>query len=110
MQAATTGTSFYVHIETYEETNNTHACMDDTRSHFLSESHNTKRMAISQNVLKTPKYNGACSGKFEAHCTALVKAYNDMSKQGQYYNDNIKVRHLHDSITASNKSEVAVAK
>ena len=84
--------------------------MDDMRSHILSESYNTKNMSISQNFLKMLKYTRARSGKFEAHCVSLVKSYNVMSKQGQYYNDNIKVRHLHDSITVSNKSEVAVAK
>ena len=84
--------------------------MHDINSHFLSDSYNTKRMAISQYILKTLKYTGACSVIFGSHCKALVKTYNDMSKQGQYYNDNIKVKHLHDSITVSDNSKVAVEK
>ena len=89
---------------------NNHACMDDVRSHFLSESYNTKRMDISQNILKMLKYTEAFSGKFESHCTALVKAYNAMYNQGQDYNDNIKFKHLHDIITMRNNSEVVVEK
>ena len=84
--------------------------MDDMRSHFLSESYNTKRMDISKNSMKTLKYTGARSGKFESHFASLVKYYNAMSNQGQYYNGNIKVKHLHDSIALSNNSYVDVAK
>ena len=84
--------------------------MDDTRHHFLSESYNTKRMAISQNFLKTLEYTGAHSDNFESHCAALVKYYNTMSKKGTYYNDNIRFKHLYDRITMRNNSEVAVEK
>ena len=84
--------------------------MDDMRSHFLSESYNTKRMDISKNSMKTLKYTGARSGKFESHFTSLVKSYNFMSKRGQYYNDNIRVKQLHDSIALSNNRYVAVTK
>ena len=41
---------------------------------------------------------------------ALVKAYNFMSKQGKYYNGNIKVKHLHDIIIVSDNSKVSVSK
>ena len=37
LKAETTGTSTYEHIEPYEETNNTHACMYNIRSHFFSD-------------------------------------------------------------------------
>ena len=84
--------------------------MNNIRSHFLSEIYNTKKMAISQNLLKALMYIGALSGKFKSHRTSLVKTYNAMSKQGQDYNDNIKVKHLHDSITVNNNSMVAVEK
>ena len=46
LQVATRDTSAYVHIDLYEETKNTHSCMDNMKSHFLSESYNTKMMAI----------------------------------------------------------------
>ena len=73
LQAATKGTYAYFHIYPYEETNNTHACMDDMRSHFLSESYNIKMIAISQNVLKPLRYTGASSGKFEANYAEILK-------------------------------------
>ena len=110
LQDAATCNSAYFHIYTYEETTNTHACMENMRSHFLSESYNKKTMDISKNILKMLKYTGACSSRFLAHCTSLVKYYNAMSKQGEYYNDNVKVKQLHDSITVDNNSEIAVAK
>ena len=83
LQDKTTGTYFYVHIYPYEETKNTHACMDNMMSQFLSESYNTKRMAITLNFPKMLKYTGAYSSKFKSNCTTLVKAYNEISKKGQ---------------------------
>ena len=42
LQDATKGTSACSHIDPYDGENNTHACMEGIRSHFLSESYNTK--------------------------------------------------------------------
>ena len=46
LQAATIDTSAYFHIDPYEEIKNTHSCMENLKSHFLSDSYNTKMMAI----------------------------------------------------------------
>ena len=84
--------------------------MDDIRNHYLSEGFNHKKMASASSTLKTLKYSGERHGKFETHCNSMVKAYNIQAKQGQTYLDDIKVKHLYDSIQVANNTEVHMAK
>ena len=110
LQNATLNTPAWNHVETHEATRDTHAAMDDIRNHYLSEGFNHKKMASASSTLKTLKYSGERHGKFETHCNSMVKAYNVQAKQGQTYLDDIKVKHLYDSIQVANNTEVHMAK
>ena len=110
LQYATLHTSAWTHVEAHEATRDAHATMSDIRNHYLNEECNHTTMERAALTLKTLTYSGEHNGKFETHCTTIVTAYNIQASQNQHYLDDIKVKHLHDSIQVANNTEVQMAK